>query len=65
MLLHLKQMSGRLIRSEDDRGIVVIVEGRPDRRYFPKLRQAMPSGVDVRVARREDLRDLLREIGLS
>ena len=28
MLLYLKQMTGRLIRSEDDRGIVVIVEGR-------------------------------------
>jgi Rad3-related DNA helicase len=58
-------MSGRLIRSEEDRGVVVIVEGRPDRRYFAKLRQAMPAGVDVRVARREELRGLLREIGLT
>jgi ATP-dependent DNA helicase DinG len=65
MLLHLKQMSGRLIRSEEDRGVVVIVEGRPDRRYFAKLRQAMPAGVDVQVAQREDLRGLLREIGLT
>jgi ATP-dependent DNA helicase DinG len=65
MLLHLKQMSGRLIRSEDDRGIVVIVEGRPDKRYFEKLRQAVPQGVEVRVARREELRALLREIGLA
>jgi len=64
MLLHLKQMAGRLIRSEEDRGLVVIVEGRTDKRYFPKLRQAMPAGVEVRVVQREDLRGMLREIGL-
>jgi ATP-dependent DNA helicase DinG len=40
MLLNLKQMTGRLIRSEEDRGIVVIVEGRSDKRYFKKLAQA-------------------------
>jgi len=65
MLLHLKQMTGRLIRSEDDRGIVVIVDGRPDRRYFQKLQQALPDGVGVRVARRSDLFGLLEEIGLE
>jgi Rad3-related DNA helicase len=65
MLLHLKQMSGRLIRSEDDRGIVVIVEGRPDRRYFRKVSSAFPAGVTVRVSQFEDLRGLLAEIGLG
>jgi ATP-dependent DNA helicase DinG len=49
MLLHLKQMTGRLIRTEEDRGIAVIVDGRTDRRYFEKLTDALPPGVDVRV----------------
>jgi hypothetical protein len=31
LLLNLKQMVGCLIRSEDDRGIVVIVEGRSEK----------------------------------
>ena len=35
MLLNLKQMVGRLIRSEDDRGIVVIVEGRAGEALLP------------------------------
>jgi len=65
MLLHLKQMSGRLIRSEEDRGIVVVVEGRTDRRYFPKLQQALPDGVGVRVVRREELGSLLEELDLG
>ena len=47
------------------RGIVVIVEGRTDRRYFPKLRQALPDGVGVRVAAREDLEAVLRELELG
>jgi Rad3-related DNA helicase len=49
MLLHLKQMSGRLIRSEEDRGVVVIVDGRTDRAYFRKLGRALPPGVEVQV----------------
>jgi len=65
MLLHLKQMTGRLIRSEEDRGVVVIVEGRTDKRYFGKLRQALPEGVPVRVVRRGELRGLLAELGLG
>ena len=44
MLLNLKQMSGRLVRSEDDRGVVVIVEGRTDKRYFRRLSDALPPG---------------------
>ena len=65
MLLNLKQMSGRLIRAEEDRGVVVIVEGRTDRRYFRKLGGAFPPGCEVRVARREDLPGLLREVGID
>ncbi len=69
MLLHLKQMTGRLIRSEDDRGIVVIVEGRTQRPYFSKLDRALPGGVDVRVVPFGDCGEklplILKEIGLG
>lgn len=65
MLLNLKQMSGRLIRSEDDRGIVAIVEGRTDRRYFPRLPEAFPDGCEVKVVRRGELEGLLREVGIA
>lgn len=64
MLLHLKQMSGRLIRSEEDRGIVVIVEGRPGKPYFRKLGGALPGGCAVRVVKRTDLPGVLAEVGL-
>ncbi len=62
MLLHLKQMTGRLIRTEEDRGIVVIVEGRTDRRYFANLTDALPVGVDVRVVPAGDCAEKLLKI---
>jgi Rad3-related DNA helicase len=65
MLLNLKQMVGRLIRSEDDRGIVVIVEGRPEKNYFRRLREALPAGSQVVVAQRADLARLLAEVGIG
>ena len=65
MLLNLKQMTGRLIRSEDDRGIVVIVEGRTDRRYFKKLAQALPAGNRVTTATRGDFAKLLADVGID
>jgi Rad3-related DNA helicase len=65
MLLHLKQMTGRLIRTEEDRGIVVIVEGRPGRPYFRKLPGALPPGCSVRVVKRSALRAVLAEVGLG
>ena len=64
MLLHLKQMSGRLIRSEEDRGLVLIVEGRPDKRYFSRLRDAVPTPAGVKVIRADEIAGLLAEIGL-
>ncbi len=64
MLLNLKQMVGRLIRSEEDRGLVVIVDGRTDRRYFSRLREALPGGCDIAIGRREDLRDVLAELSV-
>jgi Rad3-related DNA helicase len=65
MLLNLKQMAGRLIRSEDDRGVVVIVEGRTDRRYFRQLEQAFPSATRVEVAERADLPSLIEQVGIE
>jgi ATP-dependent DNA helicase DinG len=65
MLLHLKQMVGRLIRTEDDRGLVVIVEGRPERRYFRRLGDALPPGSKVELVQRVELERLLREIGIG
>jgi len=65
MLLHLKQMTGRLIRSETDRGLVVIVEARTDRRYFSELAQAFPPGTRVQVMDRWLLPSVLAELGLG
>ncbi|MAE94607.1 MAG: hypothetical protein CL910_08110 [Deltaproteobacteria bacterium] len=64
MLLNLKQMSGRLIRSEEDRGIVVIVEGRSEKGYFRRLPEALPPGCDVRVVQSAELVSVLGEVGL-
>jgi ATP-dependent DNA helicase DinG len=63
MLLNLKQMTGRLIRSEEDRGIAVIVEARADRRYFARLGEALPPGCPIRVAPIGALAGLLAEVG--
>jgi Rad3-related DNA helicase len=65
MLLHLKQMCGRLIRSEEDRGIVVIVEARAEKGYFRRLREALPPGVQIVSARRDELGGLLAEVGIG
>ncbi|MAI79982.1 MAG: hypothetical protein CL917_13635 [Deltaproteobacteria bacterium] len=64
MLLNLKQMTGRLIRGESDRGLVVIVEGRTHQRYFGQLGSALPSEVDIQVVDRSSLAELLAELGL-
>ncbi len=65
MLLNLKQMVGRLIRSETDRGIVVIVEGRADKRYFRRLSEALPKGSEVIVSEAAQLGKLLEEVGIA
>jgi ATP-dependent DNA helicase DinG len=65
MLLYLKQMCGRLIRSEEDRGIVVIVEPRAEKAYFRRLREALPPGVPAVLAHLERLPDLLAEVGIG
>lgn len=65
MLLHLKQMAGRLIRSETDRGVVVVVEGRTDRPYFARLGHAFPVGSRVRALRREALLEVFDELELG
>jgi ATP-dependent DNA helicase DinG len=65
MLLHLKQMVGRLIRSETDRGIVVIVDARRDKGYFRRLQEALPDGTKVEIAPRTDLPRIAGELGLG
>ena len=65
MLLHLKQMAGRLIRTETDRGVVVVVEGRTDRPYFRRLAHAFPAGSKVRALPREALLEVFDELGLG
>ncbi len=65
MLLHLKQMAGRLIRSETDRGLVVIVDARPGRGYFKRLADAFPDGVAIERAGLADLPRISFELGLG
>ncbi len=65
MLLHLKQMSGRLIRSETDRGLVVIVDARHDRGYFRRLPDALPPGARIDVVPKEALPDIADELDLG
>ena len=65
MLLNLKQMVGRLIRSENDRGIVVLVESRPEKRYFRRLGDALPPGSRVVLADPDELIALLAEVGIE
>jgi len=65
MLLNLKQMVGRLIRSEDDRGVVVVVDPRRDRPYFERLSAALPPGCGFQVASRAELPSVLAELGLG
>ncbi len=65
MLLYLKQMVGRLIRSEEDRGLVVVVESRSDKRYFARLDDALPEGVSFRLVSRSALPGMMREVGIE
>jgi len=65
MLLNLKQMVGRLIRSEEDRGLVAIVDARPERSYFERLGEALPAGSRVALAGRAELPALLAEVGIE
>jgi ATP-dependent DNA helicase DinG len=65
MLLNLKQMTGRLIRTETDRGLVVLVESRADKRYFRRLAEALPSGVRPVVCDAHELDALLAEVGIE
>jgi len=65
MLLNLKQMVGRLIRSEDDRGVVVIVEGRTDKRYFRRLSEALPPDCAVEAIAPDELESVLAQVGIG
>jgi ATP-dependent DNA helicase DinG len=65
MLLNLKQMVGRLIRSEEDRGVVVIVEGRTDKRYFSRLAEALPPDCAVEAISPGELERVMAEVGIG
>jgi ATP-dependent DNA helicase DinG len=65
MLLNLKQMVGRLIRSEEDRGVAVIVDARSDRPYFERLGEALPAGSRVALTGRGELAAFLAEVGIG
>ena len=65
MLLNLKQMTGRLIRGEGDRGIVVIVQARTDRNYFDQLETAFPPGTSIRVIDTAEIPGLVAELGIG
>jgi ATP-dependent DNA helicase DinG len=65
MLLNLKQMVGRLIRTEEDRGVAVVVDARTNRPYFERLEEALPSQSRVTLARRDELAAFLAEVGID
>jgi len=55
MLLRLKQMMGRLIRTPTDRGIIVLVEPRADKPYFRRVVASLPPGARHHLVRLADL----------
>ena len=61
MLLRLKQMVGRLIRTPSDKGLVVIVEARCDKRYHERLNDSLPPRAQHMRARLEDLPAIVDE----
>ena len=54
-----------MIRSEEDRGLGVSVDPRPDRRYFERLDEALPPGCGVRLVDRAELAEVLAEAGVG
>jgi Rad3-related DNA helicase len=58
-------MAGRLIRSEEDRGIVVIVDARPEKSYFRRLSEAFPGSSGVQVCDISQIVEVLSEVGAS
>jgi ATP-dependent DNA helicase DinG len=65
MLLRLKQMIGRLIRTPTDRGVVVIVEPRCEKRYFQAIYEALPPASRHARVRVSDLERTLDEFFAS
>jgi ATP-dependent DNA helicase DinG len=61
MLLRLKQMMGRLIRTPNDRGVIVLVESRADKPYFRRLADAVPPGARTRLIPASDLDMVMEE----
>ncbi|MFT4569632.1 MAG: ATP-dependent DNA helicase DinG [Hyphomicrobiaceae bacterium] len=61
MLLRLKQMMGRLIRTPHDRGIIVLVESRADKPYFRRLRDAVPPAAETHLIPASDLERVVED----
>ena len=59
------QRLGEELVPEEDRGLITIVEGRTDKGYFRRLQEAFPPDTDVKIARREELLDLIAEVGIE
>lgn len=55
MLLRLKQMMGRLIRTPTDHGIIVVVEPRIDKPYFRRILESLPPGAAHQRVRLDEL----------
>lgn len=68
MLLRLKQMMGRLIRTPTDRGIIVLVEPRADKPYFRRVVATLPPGAKYHLVHLADLdatvEDFLKRSGM-
>jgi Rad3-related DNA helicase/inhibitor of KinA sporulation pathway (predicted exonuclease) len=65
MLLRLKQMIGRLIRTPTDRGLVVLVESRCDKRYFSRLHDALPPNAGRVCLPLSELKDVVDDFAAS
>lgn len=61
MLLRLKQMMGRLVRTPNDRGVIVVVEPRADKPYFRRLQDALPPNARTRLVPISELDQAVRE----
>ncbi|MBI5504602.1 MAG: hypothetical protein HY899_07355 [Deltaproteobacteria bacterium] len=55
MLLRLKQMMGRLIRTPTDYGMIVVVEPRADKPYFRRILESLPTGAAHQRVRLDEL----------
>jgi Rad3-related DNA helicase len=58
-------MIGRLIRTPTDRGLVVLVESRCDKRYFSRLHDALPPNAGRVCLPLSELKDVVDDFAAS